>query len=133
MNNLIPEVTPIDVYVGGYKGSHSSRELALQSIKRGRFIEPVELRHWVNTQIQRRSTLTGCLGYIPHYFAVQKERPMVWFYNDLDPIASAGGGVLPPPPPPPTPASGGDAPARGEVMLANQGFCLLYTSPSPRD
>ena len=66
VNNSAPAVTPIDAYVGGGKGSHSSRELALQSIKRGRFIEPVELRHWVTTQIQRRSTLTGLLGYIPH-------------------------------------------------------------------
>ena len=122
MNNLIPEVTPIDDYVGGGKGSNSSRELALQSIKRGRFIEPVELRHWVNTQIQRRSTLIGRLGYIPHSFAMMKDRPMIWFYCGPDPVRPVGIDV---PPPPPPPARGGNAPARGEVMLANAGYVLL--------
>ena len=66
VNGSPPTVTPIDAYVGGGRGSQSSREPALKAIKQGRFIEPVELRHWVITQIQRRSTLTGLLGYIPH-------------------------------------------------------------------
>ena len=46
VNDFFPTVTPIDEYVGGGRGSQSSRELALQAIKRGRFIELVELRHW---------------------------------------------------------------------------------------
>ena len=121
VNNSAPAVTPIDEYVGGGRGSHSSRELALQAIKRGRFIEPVELRHWVTTRIQRRSTLTGLLGYIPHSYAMMRERPMVWFYSDPDPVRPEDV-VVPTPPPPP--ARGGNAPARGEVMLANAGYVL---------
>ena len=121
VNDSVPAATPIDEYVGGGRGSHSSRELALQAIKRGRFIEPVELRHWVTTQIQRRSTLTGLLGYIPHPYAMMRERPMVWFYSDPDPVRPEGV-VVPPPPPPP--ARGGNAPARGRGVLANEGFAL---------
>lgn len=122
VNNSAPAVTPIDEYMGGGKGSHSSRELALQAIKRGRFIELVELRYWVTTQIQRRSTLTGLLGYIPHSYAMMKERPMVWLYSEPDPVGP-GGVVVRTPPPPPS-ARGGNAPARGEGVLANAGYVL---------
>ena len=49
---------------------------------------------------------------------------MVWFYDELDPLPPAGSAALPLPPPPPAPARGGDAPACGKVMLANQGYVL---------
>ena len=49
------------------------------------------------------------------------ERPMIWFYCDPDPVRPVGIDV---PPPPPPPARGGNAPARGEVMLANEGLVL---------
>ena len=136
VNDSVPAATPIDEYVGGGRGSHSSRELALQAIKRGRFIEPVELRHWVTTQIQRRSTLTGLLGYIPHSYAMVNERPMVWLYSEPDHVGLRGV-VVPTPPLPPSArggsapargegvsARGGSAPARGEGMLCNAGYAL---------
>ena len=120
VNDSVPTVTPINEYVGGGRGSQSSRELALQAIKRGRFIEPVELRHWVTTQIQRRSTLTGLLGYIPHSYPMMNERPMVWLYSEPDHVGPRG--VVVPTPPPPPSARGGNAPARGEGVLANAGY-----------
>ena len=73
-----PKVIPIDSYVGGYLGTKSSREGALEAITRGRFIEPAEMRQLVISQAQRRSTLVGLLGYIPHTYAVANNRPMVW-------------------------------------------------------
>ena len=41
------------------------REGALGAITRGRFSEPAEMRQWVISQAQRRTTLVGLLGYIP--------------------------------------------------------------------
>ena len=106
---VLSRLIPIDAYVGGGAGSQSSRELALKAIKQGRFIEPVELRQWVITQIQRRSTLTGLLGYIPHSCAMMNERPMVWLYSDPGIVAAENIIVTPPPPP----AREGKAPACG--------------------
>ena len=123
VNGSPPIVTPIDAYVGGGTGSQSSRELALKAIKQGRSFEPVELRHWVITQVQSRSTLTGLLGFIPHPYAMMNECPMVWLYSEPDRVV-AENVVVPPPPPPPPPARGGNAPARGRGVLANEGFAL---------
>ena len=121
VNNVAPTVTPIDEYVGGYRGTLSSSDVALRSIREARYIEPCEMRHWVVTQIQRRSTLTGLLGYIPHSYAMLTQRPMVWLYYKEDPVSRES--LLPAPPLTPA-ASGGNASARGGAVLANAGYAL---------
>ena len=47
---------------------------------------------------------------------------MVWLYSEPDRVVPEG--VVVPPPPPPPPACGGNAPARGKGVLANEGFAL---------
>ena len=47
---------------------------------------------------------------------------MVWLYSEPDPVGP-GGVVVRTPPPPPS-ARGGNAPARGEGVLANAGYVL---------
>ena len=119
-----PVVAPIDSYVGGHKGSKSSRGKALLTINRGRYTEPSELRQWVVQQTQRRSTLIGLLRYIPYAYAFTHNRPMVWFFCDTDPLKDP---VDTPPPPPARgryatasgggSASGSYAPARGPNIV----------------
>ena len=70
-----PKVAPSDSYVGGRRGSKSSRGKALTTITRGRYTDPSELRQWVVQQTQRRSTLVGLLGYIPYAYAFMNNRP----------------------------------------------------------
>lgn len=79
VNKAHPPVAPTDSYIGGYKGSNSTRAAALGTITRARFTDPAELRHWVVQQTQRRSTLVGRLGYIAYAYAIANHRPMVWF------------------------------------------------------
>ena len=71
------------------------------------------MRQRVISQTQRRSTLVGLLGYIPHTYALANNRPMVWLSSDPDPVE----GVINPPPPPPL-ARGRNAPASGSGLAS---------------
>ena len=102
----------IEKYIGGYRGSFNTHDVAISSISRGRFIEPTEMRQWVTTQIQCRSTLVGLLGFVPYQFASTMGRPMVHLYEPIEPPIHK-----PPERVSLTPASGRQAPARGAPSL----------------
>ena len=98
------------------------------------------MRQWVTTQVQRRSTIAGLLGFVQLQFAMAMKRPMVQLYETIEPpsrrplshisLAPASGRKAPacgaPPPPPPVfeesiPASGREAPASGVEMIDRLG------------
>ena len=132
-------ITPIEEYVGGYRGSFNKRDVAINAINRSRFIQPTEMRQWVTTQVQCRSTIAGLLGFIPFQYAMTMKRPMVQLYEPIEvpghrpqgrvSLIPASGRQAPAsgiPPPPPVyeesiPASGREAPASGAELIERLG------------
>ena len=83
-DNVPIPITPIEEYVGGYRGSFNKRDVAINAINRSRFIQPTEMRQWVTTQVQCRSTIAGLLGFIPFQYAMTVKRPMVQLYEPIE-------------------------------------------------